>query len=93
MTNGAQGEELAREITRSVAAAYGWPGYRSIERASVPVPDATRARLIGNYAIPHLGSFSITANGAGLALSGSDTGQSPPEQEQRAETRSRAVRP
>ncbi|WP_375429505.1 serine hydrolase domain-containing protein [uncultured Sphingomonas sp.] len=69
MTNGAQGNELALEITRSVAAAYGWPSYRSIERASVPIPATTRARLIGNYAIPGLGSFSITGEGSGLVLS------------------------
>ena len=69
MTNGAQGNELALEITRSVAAAYGWPGYRSIERASVPIFAATRARLIGNYAIPGLGSFAITGSGPGLAVS------------------------
>ena len=69
MTNGAQGNELGLEITRSVAAAYGWPSYRSIERTSVPIPAAARARLIGNYTIPDLGSFSITGQGAGLALS------------------------
>lgn len=69
MTNGAQGNELGLEITRSVAAAYGWPSYRTIERASVPIPAITRARLIGNYAIPDLGSFSITGEGSGLALS------------------------
>lgn len=69
MTNGAQGAELGLEITRSVAAAYGWPSYRSIERENVPIPAASRARLIGNYAIPGLGSFSITGEGAGLALS------------------------
>ncbi len=68
MINGAQGNELGLEITRSVAAAYGWPSNRSIERASVPIPTATRARLIGNYAIPGLGSFSIAEEGAGLAL-------------------------
>ena len=69
MTNGAQGNELGLEITRSVAAAYGWPSYRSIERASVPIPALMRARLVGNYAIPNLGSFSITGEGSGLALS------------------------
>lgn len=69
MTNGARGNELALEITRSVAAAYGWPSYRSIERASVPISAGTRARLIGSYAIPGLGSFSITEAGSGLALS------------------------
>jgi len=69
MTNGSQGAELGLEMTRSVAAAYGWPSYRSIQRTSVPIPAATRARLIGNYAIPGLGSFSITGEGSGLALS------------------------
>jgi CubicO group peptidase (beta-lactamase class C family) len=69
MTNGAQGNELGLEITRSVAAAYDWPSYHSIERASMPIPAPMRARLIGNYAIPNLGSFSITGEGAGLALS------------------------
>lgn len=47
MTNGAQGNELALEITRSVAAAYGWPRYRSIERTSQPIPPAIRDRLVG----------------------------------------------
>jgi len=69
MTNGAQGAELGSEITRSVAAAYGWPSYHSIERASVPIPADTRARLIGTYAVSDLGYFSITANGSGLAIS------------------------
>lgn len=69
MTNGAQGNELAMEITRSVAAAYNWPRYRSIERRSIPIPAATQARIIGTYAIPELGTFAITARGDGLALS------------------------
>ncbi|WP_294322354.1 serine hydrolase domain-containing protein [uncultured Sphingomonas sp.] len=69
MTNGAQGNELAMEITRSVAAAYDWPSYRSVVRRSLPIPEATAARMVGNYAIPQLGSFSILRQGAGLALS------------------------
>jgi len=69
MTNGAQGAELGMEITRSVAAAYGWPSYHSIVRASVPTPADVRARLIGTYAVPGLGSFSIAANGSALSIS------------------------
>ena len=69
MTNGARGNELALEITRSVAAAYDWPRYRSVERTSIPIAPAARERLIGTYAIPGLGSFSITGDGDGLALS------------------------
>lgn len=69
MTNGAQGAELASEITRSVAATYGWPSYHSIERASIPIPTDIRARLIGTYAVSDLGTFSITADGSGLAIS------------------------
>ena len=69
MTNGAQGNELALEITRSVATAYGWPRYRSIERTSMPIALSTRDRLVGTYAIPGLGEFTITREGSGLALS------------------------
>jgi hypothetical protein len=46
-----------------------WPSYHSIERASVPIPADIRARLIGTYTVSDLGSFSITANGPGLAIS------------------------
>lgn len=69
MTNGAQGAELGMEITQSVAAAYGWPSYTSIKRASIPISADTRARMVGNYAASDLGSFSITAEGSGLAIS------------------------
>lgn len=69
MTNGTQGNELAQEITRSVAAAYGWPRYRSIKRTSVSIAPATRDRLVGTYAIPGLGTFAIVRAGSGLALS------------------------
>ncbi len=69
MTDGAQGNELALEITRSVAAAYGWPHYRSVERKSIPIPPATRERMIGTYAIPDLGAFTITGDGSGLSVS------------------------
>lgn len=66
MTNGAQGNELAREITRSVAAAYGWPRYRTIARASIPISATKRARPAGTYAIPGIGTFSIGGATDGL---------------------------
>jgi len=69
MTNGTQGNELALEIVRGVAATYGWSGYRSIRRRSVPSPPATLARMVGTYAIPDLGTFTIARSGNGLALS------------------------
>lgn len=69
MTNGAQGAELGSEITRSVAAAYGWPSYHSISRKSIPIQASVQTHLIGTYAIPDLGTFSITADGSGLAIS------------------------
>lgn len=69
MTNGAQGNELATEVVRSIAAAGGWPSYRSIERASIPITSAARGRLAGEYSVPNLGSFAIIANGTGLSLS------------------------
>jgi len=69
MINGAQGAELGSEITRSVAAAYGWPSYHSVKRASVPIPADIRARVIGTYAVSGLGFFSVTPNGPSLAIS------------------------
>jgi len=69
MTNGAQGNELALEITRSVAAVHGWPRYRSIARTSVPLSPAVRDRMPGTYAIPGLGTFTITRARDGLAIS------------------------
>jgi CubicO group peptidase (beta-lactamase class C family) len=69
MTNGAQGSELASELIRSIAVAYDWPSYRSIERPSIPISPATAARLAGEYAVPNLGTFTVIADGARLSLS------------------------
>lgn len=65
MTNGAQGNELAREITRSVAAAYGWPRYRTIARASIPISATKRARPAGLTPFP--GSALSRSGGNGWA--------------------------
>ena len=40
-----------------------------MERTSIPIPPTTRDRLIGTFAIPGLGSFAITGEGDGLAIS------------------------
>jgi CubicO group peptidase (beta-lactamase class C family) len=69
MTNGAQGSELASELIRSIAVAYDWPSYRSIERPSIPISPATAAKLAGEYAVPNLGTFIVIADGARLSLS------------------------
>lgn len=69
MTNASQGDELSGEIIRSIAAAYDWPSYRSIERKSVPVALAVRMQRAGEYQIPDLGSFVIAVGKEGLSVS------------------------
>lgn len=69
MTNGQQGGELANALVHSVAVAYGWPDYRSIERPSIPVSAEKAARLAGEYRVQGRGTFSIVANGGQLSVS------------------------
>lgn len=69
MTNGQQGGELANELVHSVSVAYGWPGYRSIERPSIPVAADRAAKLAGEYQVPNRGTFSIADNNGQLTVS------------------------
>ncbi|WP_457580651.1 serine hydrolase domain-containing protein [Ensifer canadensis] len=69
MTNGQQGGELANELVHSVAVAYGWPDYRSIERPSLAVSADKAAKLAGKYQVQNRGTFSITANAGQLSVS------------------------
>lgn len=69
MTNGQQGGELAGELVHSIAVAYGWPDYRSIERPSVPVSAGEAAKLSGVYQLENRGTFSIAATAGQLTIS------------------------
>jgi CubicO group peptidase (beta-lactamase class C family) len=63
MTNGDRGFQLGEEILRAVAAEYGWPDYRPVERVSIPVDIADQARFIGTFTIEGPGDFTIRRDG------------------------------
>ncbi|MES2451979.1 MAG: serine hydrolase domain-containing protein [Pseudomonadota bacterium] len=69
MSNGAQGGELTGEIIRSIAKAYGWSAYGTVERPSIEVAPAKAMELAGVYEVANLGDFTIIAKPAGLAIS------------------------
>ncbi|MDV6330944.1 serine hydrolase [Asticcacaulis sp. 201] len=63
LTNGDQGFQLGNEILRSVAAAYNWPDFHSIERRAVTLPTSQLAPFAGTFTIPDLGDFEIRMEG------------------------------
>jgi CubicO group peptidase (beta-lactamase class C family) len=60
MTNGDNGDEIARALVRAVAQTYNWPSYLPVERSHVTLPPAQARALAGKYAIKDLGDFDIT---------------------------------
>lgn len=69
MTNGDRGSELAQDLIRSISREYGWAGFKPIVRRAVPLMPAESDRMVGTYAIPGLGTFSIGRDAEGLTLS------------------------
>lgn len=63
MTNGDQGYQLGEEIVRAVAAEYGWPDYRPVEREVAKVAIADQARYAGTFTIKGPGDFEIRRDG------------------------------
>jgi CubicO group peptidase (beta-lactamase class C family) len=60
MTNGDNGDEVARALVRAVAKEYGWPSFLPVERQHVALTPAQSGALAGKYAIKGLGDFDIT---------------------------------
>jgi CubicO group peptidase (beta-lactamase class C family) len=60
MTNGDNGDEVARALVRAVAQAYGWPSYLPVERNHIALTPAQARAVAGKYAIKDLGDFDIT---------------------------------
>lgn len=63
MTNGDQGYQLGEEIVRAVAAEYGWPDHRPVEREVASVPIDAQARFVGTFTIKGPGDFTIRRDG------------------------------
>ena len=60
MTNGDGGADIAHALIRAIAAEYGWPTYRVVERSTMPMAADLAKRIAGKYAIAGLGDFEIT---------------------------------
>jgi hypothetical protein len=45
MTNGDNGAQLAQELLAAIAATYGWPDFKPVEKAVVAVPAGDLLRL------------------------------------------------
>lgn len=49
MTNGDNGGELIEEILRSVAAEYGWPEFKAVEKAAIAGDADANGKIAGDY--------------------------------------------
>lgn len=72
LTNGQGGINLCREILRSVARVYDWPGYLPPTRTELPLSAAELADLAGRYRFGLDTTFSLEADGGRLRLTGDD---------------------
>src|ERR1700754_2965245 len=73
LTNSANGNVLADDLIRSVAAAYDWPDFRSHVRKAIDVDKATWPRLVGTYTYGNARSFSIRVENDHLGIAFSPT--------------------
>lgn len=51
MTNAAGGAELARNVLRATAVAYGWPDYQPVAREAITLDASELARYVGTYQV------------------------------------------
>ena len=65
MTNGDQGAEITREIVRSIARAYGWPDFQSVQFTPVTLGDQARREMVGTYDMGKYGKFAVTESAQG----------------------------
>ena len=63
MTNAQGGSRLASEVMSAIAATYGWPDWKPVERAVVKVDPAVLARYVGVYELSPTFSVTFTLEG------------------------------
>jgi hypothetical protein len=68
MTNAQGGEQLASELMRSIAAAYGWPDFQPVVRKQVKVAPSVLARYVGTYQLSPGFSITVTLDGDQLMI-------------------------
>ena len=86
MTNSDNGAALISEILASIAAEYGWPEFKVIEKVAVAGDAAINQRLAGSYQL--LGkALHVTADGRRLYLQSDPFGARPMELHAQSATR------
>lgn len=63
LTSGDRGLGLTEDIARAVAAEYGWPDYRPVERTTTPLAIADQEKFVGTFTIKGSGDFTIRRDG------------------------------
>ena len=75
MANSNRGSQLASEILRAIAVAYGWPDFQPTKRRVAAVDPAGYDRLAGLYAYSTGGVGRIAREGERLMLTGAQGGK------------------
>ncbi|MFY9935755.1 MAG: serine hydrolase [Silvibacterium sp.] len=63
MTNAQGGSRLASEVMSAIAATYGWPDWKPVERTVVKMDPAVLARYVGTYELSPTFSVTFTLEG------------------------------
>ncbi len=70
MTNSDLGSNVAREVLTTLAAVYGWPAFKPVERTVAKVPAATLSQVAGRYRLPDdTNTVAVTLEGDRVFLS------------------------
>lgn len=77
MTNGNQGYNLASEIRRATAKAYGWPEYLPKVVSLATVDEQVLRSYVGHYIIDINREFDVSTDGRTLTVSGPPFGPAP----------------
>lgn len=68
MTNGENGDRVLRQLMRSIANAYGWADFRTIERRAVTLAPAQQLPYAGVFEVKELGRIEIRLRNGGLEV-------------------------
>ena len=75
MTNADNGGVVYAELLRSIAAAYGWPGYKPVEREAIPLDPKAVAPYLGKFQGKGTPVFEVLLDNNHLVLKVNDISQ------------------
>jgi hypothetical protein len=69
MTNSDAGDNVIREVLTTLAAAYGWPAFKPMEKSPTKWPESRLAEVAGRYRLPDdTDTVAVTLEGGRLYL-------------------------